>query len=231
MLPKYQLKFKTFELPSGKNIDLTRMTIKIKKELLLLSEQEENKLKIIEKLVKECSNKDTSINKLSLADVFFAFFQIIILSEGNEFEFKFKCLECGKENEEIKINLTEALKVKEFTGKNLQKIDEDLYIQFQPLNFYDYMKIKEKYSTIVERKYYELLYSIKAIKYEGKVFKDFSIKEIEEFIDSLPSDLYELILLKYEEVRDKVYIDYILKCKFCNKEFKLYVEDIDDFFV
>jgi transcription elongation factor Elf1 len=222
--PKYEV-----VIPSTKKLYEIRPFL-VKEEKILMIAQESNNTAQIVKAMKEiisaCSFDKIKVNELTSYDVEYLFLQLRAISVGETADVKFKCSECGHENE-VTINLKEVdVKYPEKEVSNKIQLSDTIGIMLKPLSLSDMSKIKEN-ADIVET----ITLVIESIYDEDSVYnsKDSSKKELYEFVESLNHTQIEKIQ-EYLTNQPKLSYEVKFVCSECGHENTITLEGIQSFF-
>ena len=191
-LPKIDMPMFELELPSnGKKVKYRPFTVKEEKILLIAQESKDPKQIIIaiKQIVHNCLI-DYSINDLSLFDLEYLLLSIRSRSVDNKIEFEIDDPET-EEKISLTLDLSEVKISKDPKHSNQIKLDDQyvLFLKYPTIDDFADMIANEKISS--EKSFKILLSCIDKLVSEDDVynFKDFSQKQIDEFIDSLHSDV------------------------------------------
>jgi hypothetical protein len=195
-LPKIDLPLYELTLPSnGKKVQYRPFTVKEEKILLTAQQSKEPQQIII--AVKQIVNNcivDYDIDKLSLFDLEFLMINIRSKSIDNNVEFE---IEDPDTNEKIKLVLNlENVKVhREENHTNKIKVDDKytLFLKYPTID--DFSDLLDKSDISTEKTYEILISCIDKLASENEVynFKDFTKKQVDEFIESLHADVTKKI--------------------------------------
>ena len=222
--PKYEV-----VIPSTKKLHEIRPFL-VKEEKILMIAQESNNTAQIVKAMKEiisaCSFNKIKVNELTSYDVEYLFLQLRAISVGETTDVKFKCSECGHENE-VTINLKEIeVKYPEKEISNKIQLSDTIGIVLKPLSLSDMSKIKED-SDIVD----SIAIVIDSIYDDDNVYdaKESSKKELYEFVESLNHTQIEKIQ-EYLTNQPKLSCEVKFACSECGHENTITLEGIQSFF-
>jgi predicted ATPase len=241
-LPKIGIPYYTLELISGKNIQYRPFTVKEEKALLIANESKDKNAvsNAIRNTLNACilqeENKEKiEIESLPMFDIEYLFLNIRIKSVGETSEFNYTCDECeGSPVVKTKIDLRKVKVENEKNGDN-QKImlNDSVGVELQYPPFSVFLG-KNMVSTAGET---DPLMAIDMISdcivtvYDEKQVytrKDFTDKEIKDFVDSLTQEQLKKINNFFENMPKLVY-DLEVECP-CGTVSKKKLQGISDFF-
>lgn len=195
-LPKIDLPLYELSLPSnGTKVQYRPFTVKEEK-ILLTAQQSKNSEQIvtaIKQIVNNCI-QDYDIDKLALFDLEYMLINIRSKSVDNNVEFE---IEDPDTNEKIKLKL-DLQNVKVYKDENhTNKIELDgkytLFLKYPTID--DFSEILDKNELTAEKSYEILISCIDILASEDEVynFKDFTKKQVDDFIESLHADVTKKI--------------------------------------
>jgi hypothetical protein len=200
-LPKIDLPIYQCELPS------TRKKIKfkpfsVKEEKILLTAQETKESEQIMLAIKQILNnclQDVDVSQLAVFDIEYLLIQLRSRSVDNMVEFEIKDPDTD-ENIKLELNLADVKVHRSDDHTNQIKISDEysLFLKYPSLDQFESLLDKEEQSA--EDSYNVMMSCLDKLASEESVFnfKDFSKKEVEEFIESLPSDVIKSIKVFFE---------------------------------
>jgi hypothetical protein len=191
-LPIIDVPIFELELPSnGKKVHYKPFRVKEEKILLIAQESKDPKqiLTAIKQIVSNCL-VDYSINDLSLFDLEYLLLSIRSKSIDNKIEFEIEDPET-KEKISLTLDLSEVKVSKNPNHSNRIKIDEQytLFLKYPTID--DFAEVISNENMTSEKSLKILLSCIDKLVSEDEVynFKDFNQKQIDDFVDSLHSDV------------------------------------------
>lgn len=195
-LPKIELPLYELTLPStGKKIKYRPFTVKEEKILLTAqqSKEPEQIILAIKQIINNCV-QDYDVDKLALFDLEYILINIRSKSVDNNVEFE---IEDPDTLEKIKLSL-DLQNVKVYKDeKHTNKIQiDDKYVLFLKYPTVDnFAEILKKEEISADESYNILISCIDMLASEDEVFnfKDFTKKQVDEFIESLHSDVTKKI--------------------------------------
>ena len=200
-LPKIDLPLYELILPStGTKINYRPFTVK--EEKILLTAQQSKDSDQIVTAIKQIINNcvvDCDIDKLALFDLEYLIINIRSKSVDNSVEFE---IEDPDTNEKIKLELNlEDVKIhRDENHTNKIQLD-DTYTLFLKYPSIDLFSTILKEENITQEKSFEILIScIDKLASEDEVynFKDFTKKQVDDFVESLQSDIIKKIKLFFD---------------------------------
>lgn len=228
-LPKLETtKYEVVVPSTGQEVEIRPFLVKEEKLLLVAQESNNAKqiVKVMQDIIQTCSFGKLNPGELTSYDVEYLFLRLRAISVGETAELKFKCEECGVENE-VEINLTEVEieYPKEKISNKIQLTDE-VGVVLKPLtlevmgNIDDDSDIIESIASIIDNVYDE-----------NNVYpaKDTTKKELNEFIESLNHSQIEMIQ-KYLTNQPKLVHTIEYKCIKCGHINTIKLEGLQSFF-
>jgi hypothetical protein len=200
-LPKIDLPLYEITLPSNeKKVRYRPFTVK--EEKILLTAQQSKDAKQIVTAIKQIVNncvQDYDVDRLALFDLEYLLINIRAKSVDNTVEFE---IEDPDTKEKIKLTL-DLQNVKVYKDeKHSNKIEVDdkytLFLKYPTID--DFAEILSKENLSPEESYEILVSCIDMLASEDEVynFKDFTKKQVDEFIESLHSDVTKKIKLFFD---------------------------------
>lgn len=200
-LPKIDMPLYELILPStGKKVQYRPFTVKEEKILLTAQQSKESDqiITAIKQIVNNCIvNYD--VDKLALFDLEFLMINIRSKSVDNNVEFE---IEDPDTSEKIKLTLNlENVKVhRDENHTNKIQVDDKyiLFLKYPTID--DFAEIVGKTDLTPEKTYEVLMSCIDKLASEDEVynFKDFTKKQVDEFIESLHADVTKKIKLFFD---------------------------------
>jgi citrate lyase gamma subunit len=191
-LPKIDMPMFELELPSnGKKVKYRPFTVKEEKILLIAQESKDPKqiITAIKQIVHNCL-MDYSINDLSLFDLEYLLLSIRSRSIDNKIEFEIEDPET-QEKISLTLDLSEVKIAKDPNHSSQIKLNDQytLFLKYPTID--DFAEVIANENITSEKSFKILLSCIDKLVSEDDVhnFKDFSQKQIDDFIDSLHSDV------------------------------------------
>ena len=249
MLPKIEVPIYDLQLLSIKDkIKFRPFSVKEEKLFLMAQEAEddgkqETILNTVKQVVNNCLVTELNIDNLPTFDLEYLFLNLRAKSVGEEVELSYNCnntyvKEVDGKKEEIKCRnvvkfMVNLLEIKPEYGKNHDlkiPVDEKLGIMMKYPSVSTVVKHAKKtesqalFDIIVDSVDY--IYDKEEIYYS----KDTPRKEIEEFIETIPSDKLENIKNFFETMPKIKHLEKF-SCNKCGYEENLEIEGIENFFV
>lgn len=200
-LPKIDLPLYELTLPSnGKKVQYRPFTVKEEKILLTAQQSKDSEqiVMAIKQIVNNCL-QDYDIDKLALFDLEYILINVRSRSVDNNVEFE---IEDPDTNEKVKLKL-DLQNVKVYKDENhTNKIPVDdkytLFLKYPSID--DFASILDKQDLSPEKSYEILISCIDLLASEDEVynFKDFTKKQVDEFVDSLNSDVTKKIKIFFD---------------------------------
>jgi hypothetical protein len=195
-LPKIELPLYELTLPSnGNRIQYRPFTVKEEKILLTAQQSEDSEqiVMAIKQIVNNCI-QDYDIDKLALFDLEYILINIRSRSVDNNVEFEIKDPDTD-EKIKLKLNLQNVKVYKDENHTNRIPVDDKytLFLKYPTID--DFASILNKKELSAEKSYEILISCIDILASEDEVynFKDFTKKQVDEFVESLNSDVTKKI--------------------------------------
>lgn len=196
-LPKIQYPVTEFTVPStGKELSFRPFLVKEEKILLMAQQTKDKKeiLKAIKQIINNCSVEKIDVNKLLIVDLEYLFLQLRAISVNNVVELTYTDNEDG-EDYKFKVNLQE-IEVKKPKKKVSNKIEVTpeigLILKHGNGDTVDQMTDIHNESELMS---FYIKHCIEQVYDKDNVYvmSEMEAKDIEEFVDQLPSTALEKI--------------------------------------
>jgi len=223
---------------SGKEIEYRPFLVKEEKILILAAESgEENAVEdAVLQVVENCTFNKVDIEKLPRVDLEWILLQLRKRSKGGEIHLFFKCgkldeneKECNHTNEFF-YNVDDIKYVGPDSKGATIKLIDDIGVKMKIPTVEDSKKIRLEDS--LEGIFDTLIASIEMI-YKGDVVwqvKDISREEVEEFLESLPTDQLKKIQTFIDNL-PRLVLEVDFTCSKCGYKEKIELSGLDSFFV
>ena len=195
-LPKLDTPTYTLELPStGEEIKYRPFLVKEQKTLLILQESEDKRdiINGLQKIVTDCTFDKLNMSKMPIFDFEYLFLKIRCKSVGETAELNLICPDDNVTTVPVTINLDEIdVQVTEEHTDTI-KITDNINMVLRWPTVYDVGDVEMTSDNLVDNVIALLKKCITQIN-EGDTIHnrtDMSSEELDEFIDSLPSDTFE----------------------------------------
>ena len=228
-LPKIKHPTYTITIPSTKKqVNFRPFTVQEEKLLLMAraSEKSDDIVSTIKQIIQNCIIEPIEVEKLATFDIEFIFLRLRAKSVGEVVELEYKDEEVPVK---FKVNLEEVQVKYSPDHKNKFNVHEDIGVLMRYPTLDEIISVES--STDKEDAIFNVLFKcVDKIYDKETVYNDFTEKELQEFINSLPMDA----LLKIKEFFDtspKIKKQLDFKCKKCGHEEKIIMEGINSFFV
>lgn len=231
-LPKIATPTYELSLPSsGEKVEYRPFLVKEEKLLLMAMESGEQKeiANTVKKLISNCTNDKLKIDDLPMFDIEYLFMQLRIKSVEDTVEINPKCNKCG-ESVKMKMDLKKVQVVKP-KGKidfNISLTsDIGLTMKYPTLDMMSDMKPGDEaksdfiFNTIGK--------CVESVYDNEQVYNDFSKKELDDFIDSLPQDQFKKVTEFFDKM-PKLKHDIKFDCPSCKHENSIELSGLQDFF-
>ena len=195
-LPKLDTPTYTLELPStGEEIKYRPFLVKEQKTLLILQESEDKRdiINGLQKIVTDCTFDKLNMSKMPIFDFEYLFLKIRCKSVGETAELNLTCPDDNATTVPVTINLDEIdVQVTEEHTDTI-KITDNINMILRWPTVYDVGDVESTTDNLVDNVIALLKKCITQIN-EGDTIHnrtDMSSEELDEFIDSLPTDAFE----------------------------------------
>lgn len=200
-LPKIELPLYELTLPSnGNKVRYRPFTVKEEKILLTAQQSQDSEqiVMAIKQIVNNCI-QDYDIDKLALFDLEYLLINIRSRSVDNNVEFEIEDPDT-KEKIKLKLDLQNVKVYKDENHTNKIPVDDKytLFLKYPSID--DFALILKKENLSAEKSYEILISCIDILASEDEVynFKDFTKKQVDEFVESLHSDVTRKIKLFFD---------------------------------
>jgi hypothetical protein len=206
-----------------KEIEFTPWTTKTEKEYLSLIEKQES---ITDKDIFDILIGNNIIDNtivLSTEEQKLLLIEIRKVSISETFEDTIKCKSC-KHEEKLTIKIDDIVKYKESSWEPVQ-------VQNIQFNLGDIRTLKEKNrlkpdNGIVNYIFTDFILHVHSIKIDEELHENLKFNEIQEFMDSLPTKIFDVVFDKYREMVDSLILEYKCSCSKCSAENTVEYENI-----
>ena len=232
-LPKLDIPTYTLELPStGEEIKYRPFLVKEQKTLMILQEGDDDKKNVYDALttiMKNCTFNNVSVDKMPIFDFEYVFLKIRCKSVGETAELNVLCPDDDVTRVPVTINLDEIdVQVSDDHVNTIQVTDNISMILRWP-TIKDVSKLGD---NDMVKGTMELLDKCVTDIIDGDTIHkrgDFSKKELNEFIDSLPTETFEQIGKFFETMPKLLHVIRVKNPK-TKVESEVTVEGIDNLF-
>ena len=232
-LPKLETPTYELELPStGEKVKYRPFLVKEQKNLMLASESEDETQiqNALANIISECTFGEVDPYVVPLFDVEFMFLRIRGKSVGEKIELNVLCPDDNKTRTDITINLEDIDVHMEATHNNEISVTDNITI------FMRYPTLKDMTNVSADSGDVATVFSlIKRCIYEISDKKtihnriDISEKELEEFIDNLPSKVFETLGEFFSSMPKVLHVVKVTNPK-TKKKGEVIIEGIQSFF-
>jgi len=248
MLPKIDVPIYELKLISCKEPVRFRPFLVKEQKLLLMaqeavqSESDDNKdttINVVKQIINNCVLSDVNVNNLPMFDIEYLFLNLRARSMGENIKLSFRCVneieneskELVKCNSIVEIDMNILNVHPKIVAEHSNKIviNEKLGLLMK----YPTLEIISKIDMDNQDSVLELIMScIDSIYDEETIYytKDVERKELEEFVDGLPTQIIEDIKNFFDTI-PKIKEDVQFKCGKCGYEELIPIEGLDSFFV
>lgn len=221
------------KVPSGKTIGVGGWRVKEEKELLFALEVEQdiedNKIKHIINLLRDCVDDKNKFKTLSETDLIKVAIEARKLAKGDIIEYNYTCPKCGNKFFD-EVNITKE-QVVEFFDLTPLVVNENMTVTFKDL---DWVKVEELYKASDSEAKFAfkmIIYSIDSITYKGITHTEFTPDEVEVFIGQLKSADMKIITDGYESRLSSCTLERKIKCIKCKEDIDINFGDFLSFLV
>jgi len=190
-----------------------------KEEKKYLSTMEDEKIKISDKLIFDILIKPCIEDKdivLSVSEQKLLLIEIRKASISEKFNDIITCKECD-ENTEVDIKIDDICLYEKSKYSLITINYNDDIFKFE-IDDIKTNKMKEKLvldDGLVNYIFTDFLLHIKSIEINGDINDTFTYKELERFMDSVPTKVFDEVFEKYQEMIDLLELEYKFVCPHC----------------
>ena len=247
MLPKIDVPIHELKLISCREpVKFRPFLVKEQKLLLMVQEslqseindEQDSTLKAVKQIINNCILTDINVDELPMFDIEYLFLNLRARSMGENIKLSFRCVneienetkEKNKCNNIVEIDMNILNVHPKILPEHSNKIiiNDKLGLLMKYPNLAMFSKIK----TDQQEAILELITScIDAIYDEETMYytKDIEKKELEDFIDSLPTKVIEDIK-QFFDTMPRIHEDVSFKCNKCGYQELIPIEGLDSFF-
>jgi hypothetical protein len=231
-LPKIDVPIYETILPSnGKKIKFRPFLVKEEKILLMAAESNDNKtiLHALEQVISNCVLEELDIKKLPSFDVEYLFLKLREKSIGEIIKVNVNDPE-AKKKFETDVNLAKVIVKKNPKHETLIKFGNNLAIQMKYPNVETILSMDQN-KSVLENGFGVLTNCVEKIYDKETVYeaKDYTPKELQEFLDQFTQEMYEK-LGKFFETMPSIYYEAEALSPYTNKNVKVIIDKFMDFF-
>lgn len=189
-----------------------------KEERTYLQALEDDKIEITDKLIFDILIKPAIEDKtlvLSVQEQKLLMIEIRKESISKEFQDEITCKEC-EEKTIVNVEIDSILSYEKSNYKSVTV--ENMIFNLDEIKT---NKSKERLNLdkgIINYIFTDFLLHIQSIDIDGNLNDKFSFKELQEFMDSLPTKIFDEVFEQYQKMTDSLKMQYIYKCPHCNNE-------------
>jgi hypothetical protein len=230
-LPKIVTPTYELEIPSSKE-KITYRPFLVKEEKILLLAQEAEKdsemLLALKQIINNCTYEKVEVEKLPMFDLEYIFLQIRAKSVGEVVDLKLLCEDDGETYADVRVNLDEVdVEFTEGHSNSIQLTDEvGIIMSYPQINMMDLSS-----DSGTENVFGIIKNSINQITEGETVYEraDFTEKDINEFLDSLTTEHFNLIQ-EFFETMPRLRHEVKFKNPKTKKQNKITLEGLNSFF-
>jgi hypothetical protein len=216
----------TNEITTNRTIKYRQFSAKEQKDYLSIIEKKEplNDKVLYETLIKPCIKIETNDTKepvLSAAEQKLLLIEIRKISIGDTFKDTLECKECKhQETADIKFDNITTYKPSDYKPVTIK--DKDTTLKF---NFCDIRTNEDKEHLNIKDGIIQYIFNLFVIQLDtieinDKIFnaKDFTFKELQDFVMSLPAKVFDEAFEAFKDQGDSLDLRYKFKCSKCSVE-------------
>lgn len=214
MALKYEVSYDYTSVIGDKEIKFKQWTAKDERQYLQLMEKEDKEINdkvIFDTLLAPCIEEKDIV--LSASEQKKLLIDIRIESISDEVIDEHECSECEKPTE-VKVKIKDIMTFKKADFKEVEV--ESLKFNFAAIKT---NKEKEKLNLndgIVNYIFTDFLLHITSIEINGEVEDKFSWRELQKFIDKLPTKVFDKVFEEYRAMVDDLVIETEVECSHCS---------------
>lgn len=231
-LPKIEHPTKKIIVPSTQEEIFVRpFTVKEEKIALMAKESKDafDKVNAVSQIVKNCIvSEDFDFTKCASFDAEYIYLHIMGFSVQNVFQMKF--IDENEKEIPFAVNVDEVEVVFPKEKMNFDvNLNDNLGIRMRYLTFFDIEELsKTNFKDAYEESFESVKKSIEFIYDQEQIYKDFSDKELEDFINSLDPESFSKIMEFYQ---NSPHLYYKTEIEDSNgKKHTIELKDLSDFF-
>lgn len=227
-VPRYETK-----LPStGKKIIYRPYLVKEEKILMMAMESndEGQMIRAIKDIIMACTENAVSTDSLTMFDLEYMFTQLRAKSVGETSTVMLPCSNCNESNE-VNIDLSKVKVVVENQKNKKVNLTKDVSVLLKYPTVNEIEEIRSEKKSDIDVIFELIIASIDSIYYGEEIFdaKDQTKKELNDFIESLSSEQFNLIK-KFIELTPAVTATAVFDCKNCNTHNETIIKGLNNFF-
>jgi hypothetical protein len=123
-----------------------------------------------------------------------------------------ECISCGKKTD-LKVKISEVMSYRKANYEEVQI--KDLKFVMGPIRTNKEKDLLKMDKGVVEYIFQDFLLHIHAIEINGELQEKFSHRELNKFIDKLPTKIFDEVFEKYQKMIDEVELEYKWTCPEC----------------
>lgn len=233
-MPLPKIETPTYDLnliSNNKKIKYRPFLVKEEKILLMALESDDKKqiVNAIHEILQNCVlTENIKVENIPSFDVEYLFLKIREKSLGEGIDVRVTCPETNKLFD-VKLDLSTLKIDKSKKIENTIKINEKVGMIMKYPTFSLMQNLIEE-KNIVDRTFKIVINSIESVYDENSTYKieDFTEKEVQEFIESLPQETFEKINIFYDSF-PKLVFEELVTSPYTNKKVKVRLDEFMDF--
>jgi len=214
MALKYEASYDCEAVIGDKKIKFKQWTAKEERKYLMAMENEKTEVTdklVFDLLILPCIEDKNLV--LSVSEQKFLLIEIRKISISESFSDSITCEDCG-EVKEVNIKIDDILS---YEKAKYEKVPVDKFT----FKLGDIRTNKEKDRLnldkgVINYVFTDFLLHIHSIDIDGDLNDKFSFKELEKFMDSLPTKIFDEVFEKYQTLTDSLELKYEFRCDSCN---------------
>lgn len=233
-LPKIDVPTYKLKIPSTKKVVEYRPYLVSEEKILMLALESENSdqiLNAIKKIVLNCTFEKVEVDNLTSFDLEYIFIQLRSKSVGEIVQLSAKCQKCGKKNEiETNLNDVEVVWPEEKIDEKIM-VTETIGVEMRYPRVIDSIINSDGKMSEIDEGMLVIAKCVKSIFDDKNVYpsEDYKTSEIVEFLESLNHKQLEKIT-NYVSSIPKLISKIEYKCVHCGHQNEIVVEGIQNFF-
>jgi len=222
----YNKKYDNIAKIGNKEIKFKAWSTKNEKDYLIAVEAEEeiNDSRLYDLLIKPCLEDEDIV--LSLNEQKMLMIEIRKKSLGHTFAMRYVCKKCKQVND-LDIDFDKIIK---FSPDNFHSvIVDDMTFNFGPIATDNLKRKLDDQETNVDYAFTEMILHIQSIELEGKLEDTFTFTELKDFMEELPSFIFDKVYKDFQEMKSKLDFELKTYCMVCNTENEIEFDHIPNF--
>jgi len=211
----YNVEYKNSTKIGNHTIKFRAWSTKDEKDYLIAKDSldEINDSMLYDMLVLPClENKELSLSPIEKKKLII---EIRKVSLGSTFPMKYACKKCKNIND-LDVELDDIITYKEPKYSEIKAHGMVFHLTSEvSSNLY---KRLEETDNLIDKAFLEFLIHIESIEIDGKLEDDFSFDELYQFMNDLPSSIFDDIFPKFREMKGTLEFSLTTFCMVCNEK-------------